>query len=137
MIKRFVLIVGVVLTMGIYSGAFDLTSGEELKTLDIVVNLKNVSDNIGTYEVVVTAYGDDIISKSRIINTSTQTCPEDMESLCYSKAGTFSFPSKSVPLGSKIQACVKEPTTGIEACADGTNSIKNAPETIWVNLPVS
>jgi hypothetical protein len=73
MIKRFVLIVGVVLTMGIYSGAFDLTSGEELKTLDIVVNLKNVSDNIGTYEVVVTAYGDDIISKSRIINTSTQS----------------------------------------------------------------
>jgi hypothetical protein len=135
MITFFVLIVGV-LTMGIYSGAIDFVYGQEIKTLDIVVNLNNVSDNIGTYEVVVTAYGDEILSKSRIINTSTQTCPDDMESLCYSKAGTFSFPSESIPTGSKLQACVKDTTTSIEACADGINSNRNSPETIWVNLPL-
>jgi hypothetical protein len=122
--------------MGLYSMANDLVYGQEMKTLDVVVNLDNVLDNIGTYEVVVKVYSDEILSKSRTIDTSTQTCPDDIESLCYSKAGTFSFPSESVPIGTKIQACVKEPISSMEACVDGINSSKNSPETIWVNVPV-
>jgi hypothetical protein len=135
MITHFVATVAV-LTMGLYSMANDLVYGQEMKTLDVVVNLDNVLDNIGTYEVVVTVYSDEILSKSRTIDTSTQTCPDDIESLCYSKAGTFSFPSESVPIGTKIQACVKEPISSMEACVDGINSSKNSPETIWVKVPV-
>jgi hypothetical protein len=135
MITHFIVTVAV-LTMGVYSMANDLVYGQELKTLDVVVNLNNVKDNIGTYDVVVTTYGDAILSKSRTIDTSSQTCPDDIESLCYSKAGTFSFPSESAPIDTKIQACVKEPTSGMEACVDGINSSKNSPETIWVNVPV-
>lgn len=135
MITHFVASVAV-LTMGIYSMASDLVHGQEMKTLDVVVNLNNVLDNIGIYEVIVTVYGDEILTKSRTIDTSTQTCPDDIESLCYSKAGTFSFPSESVPIGTKIQACVKEPISSIEACVDGMNSSKNSPEIIWVNVPL-
>jgi hypothetical protein len=135
MITHFVATVAV-LTMGLYSMANILVYGQEMKTLDVVVNLDNVLDNIGTYEVVVKVYSDEILSKSRTIDTSTQTCPDDIESLCYSKAGTFSFPSESVPIGTKIQACVKEPISSMEACVDGINSSKNSPETIWVKVPV-
>ena len=135
MITQFIVTVAI-LTMGLYSLANDLVYGQELKTIDIVVNLNNVKDNIGTYEVVVTVYGDAILSKSRTIDTSSQTCPDDIESLCYSKAGIFSFPSESVPIDTKIQACVKEPISGMESCVDGINSSKNSPETIWVNVPV-
>jgi len=81
MITQFIVTVAV-LTMGVYSMVNDLVYGQELKTLDVVVNLNNVKDNIGTYEVVVTTYGDAILSKSRTIDTSSQTCPDDIESQC-------------------------------------------------------
>jgi hypothetical protein len=63
MITHFVASVAV-LTMGIYSMASDLVHGQEMKTLDVVVNLNNVLDNIGIYEVIVTVYGDEILTKS-------------------------------------------------------------------------
>ncbi|MDQ5869920.1 MAG: hypothetical protein M3530_09380 [Thermoproteota archaeon] len=80
-------------------------SGE--KTLDIPVNLSNTQNNI-TYEVHATVYGKQTIEQSKVIDTSTQTCPDDIESLCHVPAGTFSFASQSVPVDSKIQACVKD-----------------------------
>jgi hypothetical protein len=111
--------------------------GQEGKTLDIIVNLNNVSNNIGTYEVHVTAYGKELLEESKVIDDSANhICPDDIESLCYVKAGTFSFPSESVPVGSKIQACVKKPISGIENCALGKNTQKKTPETIWVGVPV-
>lgn len=130
-----IVITVIVLTIGIFSMYNHPVYGQETKTLDIIVNLNNVLDNIGMYEVHVTVYGDEILRESRTIDTSTQTCPDDIESLCYSKAGTFSFPSESIPVDSKIRACVKEPKSAKEACVEGKNSNKNSPETIWVKVP--
>ena len=86
------------------------------KTLDVIVNLSNTNDNIGRYLVHITVYGKEALEQSKVIDTSNQTCPDDIESLCYVSAGTFSFASKSVPLNSKIQVCVEELSSGTENC---------------------
>jgi hypothetical protein len=105
------------------------------KTLDVTVNLSNTQYNIGTYEVHVTVYGKETLEQSKVIDTSNQTCPDDIDSLCYVTAGTFSFASKSVPLDSKIQVCVEELSSGTENCVYGKNTEKNTPETITIGVP--
>ena len=105
------------------------------KMLDVIVNLSNTNDNIGKYQVQVTVYGKETLEQSTVINTSTQTCPDDIDSLCYVSAGTFSFPSKSVPLDSKIQVCIKELSSGTQNCVYGQNTEKNTPELITVGVP--
>lgn len=108
------------------------TSGE--KTLDVTVNLSNTEHNIGTYEAHVTVYCKETLEQSKVIDTSTQTCPDDIESLCYVPAGTFSFASQSVPVDSKIQACVKEPLSETQNCVYGKNTKENTPEIITVGV---
>jgi len=105
------------------------------KTLDVTVNLSNTQYNIGTYEVHVTVYGKETLEQSKVIDTSTQACPDDIESLCYVPAGTFSFASQSVPVDSKIQACVKEPLSETQNCVYGKNTKENTPEIITVGVP--
>jgi hypothetical protein len=105
------------------------------KTLDVVVNLSNTNDNIGRYLVHVTVYGKETLEQSKVIDTSSQTCPDDLDSLCYANAGTFSFASKSVPINSKIQVCVEEISLGVQNCVYAQNTEKNAPETITLGVP--
>jgi hypothetical protein len=121
----------VFISIGKYYTAF----GE--KTLDVTVNLSNTNDNIGRYLVHITVYGKETLEQSKVIDTSNQTCPDDIESLCYVSAGTFSFASKLVPLNSKIQVCVEELSSGTENCVYGKNSETNTPETIIVGVPQS
>jgi hypothetical protein len=121
----------VFVSIGKYYAAF----GE--KTLDVTVNLSNTNDNIGRYLVHITVYGKETLEQSKVIDTSNQTCPDDIESLCYVSAGTFSFASKLVPLNSKIQVCVEELSSGTENCVYGKNSETNTPETIIVGVPQS
>jgi hypothetical protein len=105
------------------------------KTLDVTVNLSNTEDSIGTYEVHVTVYGKETLEQSKVVDTSTQTCPDDIGSLCYVSAGTFSFASQSVPVDSKIQVCVKETTSETQNCVYGKNTKENTPEIITVGVP--
>ena len=105
------------------------------KTLDVNVNLSNTEDSIGTYEVHVTIYGKETHEQSKVVDTSTQTCPDDIGSLCYVSAGTFSFASQSVPVDSKIQVCVKETTSETQNCVYGKNTKENTPEMITVGVP--
>lgn len=105
------------------------------KTLDVNVNLSNTEDSIGTYEVHVTVYGKETLEQSKVVDTSTQTCPDDIGSLCYVSAGTFSFASQSVPVDSKIQVCVKETTSETQNCVYGKNTKENTPEIITVGVP--
>ena len=105
------------------------------KTLDVTVNLSNTEDSIGTYKVHVTVYGKETLEQSKVIDTSTQTCPDDIGSLCYVSAGTFSFASQSVPVDSKIQVCVKETTSETQNCVYGKNTKENSPEIITVGVP--
>lgn len=105
------------------------------KTLDVNVNLSNTEDSIGTYEVHVTVYGKETLEQSKVIDTSTQTCPDDIGSLCYVSAGTFSFASQSVPVDSKIQVCVKETSSETQNCVYGKNTKENTPEIITVGVP--
>lgn len=119
----------VFISIGKYYTAF----GE--KTLDVTVNLSNTNDNIGRYLVQITVYGKETLEQSKVIDTSNQTCPDDIESLCYVSAGTFSFASKLVPLNSKIQVCVEELSSGTENCVYGKNSETNTPEIIIVGVP--
>ena len=105
------------------------------KTLDVTVNLSNTEDSIGTYKVHVTVYGKETLEQSKVIDTSTQTCPDDIESLCYVSAGTFSFASKSVPVDSKIQVCVNETSSDTQNCVYGKNTKENTPEIITVGVP--
>ena len=105
------------------------------KTLDVTVNLSNTEDSIGTYKVHVTVYGKETLEQSKVIDTSTQTCPDDIGSLCYVSAGTFSFASQSVPVDSKIQVCVKETTSDTQNCVYGKNTKENTPEIITVGVP--
>jgi hypothetical protein len=107
------------------------------KTLDVTVNLSNTEDSIGTYEVHVTVYGKETLEQSKVVDTSTQTCPDDIGSLCYVSAGTFSFASQSVPVDSKIQVCVKETISETQNCVYGKNTKENTPETITVGVPHS
>ena len=105
------------------------------KTLDVAVRLSNTEDNIGMYEVQTTVYGKETLEQSKVIDTSTQTCPDDIGSLCYVSAGTFSFASQSVPVDSKIQVCVKETTSETQNCVYGKNTKENTPEIITVGVP--
>ena len=105
------------------------------KTLDVNVNLSNTEDSIGTYEVHVTIYGKETHEQSKVVDTSTQTCPDDIGSLCYVSAGTFSFASQSVPVDSKIQVCVKETSSETQNCVYGKNTKENTPEIITVGVP--
>lgn len=105
------------------------------KTLDVSVNLSNTVDNIAKYKVHVTVYGEETAEQSKVVDTSSQTCPDDIDSLCYVDAGTFSFASKSVPVDSKIQVCVEEISSDIQNCVYGKNSEKNSPEQITVGVP--
>jgi hypothetical protein len=105
------------------------------KTLDVIVNLSNTENSIGTYEVHITVYGKETLEQSKVIDTSTQTCPDDIESLCYVSAGTFSFASKSVPVDSKIQVCVKETSSETQNCVYGKNTKEDSPEIITVGVP--
>ena len=105
------------------------------KTLDVTVNLSNTEDSIGTYEVHVTVYGKETLEQSKVVDTSTQTCPDDIGSLCYVSAGTFSFASQSVPVDSKIQVCVKETSSETQNCVYGKNTKENTPEMITVGVP--
>ena len=105
------------------------------KTLDVTVNLSNTEDSIGTYKVHVTVYGKETLEQSKVIDTSTQTCPDDIGSLCYVSAGTFSFASQSVPVDSKIQVCVKETTSDTQNCVYGKNTKEYTPEIITVGVP--
>lgn len=105
------------------------------KTLDVTVNLSNTEDSIGTYEVHVTVYGKETLEQSKVVDTSTQTCPDDIGSLCYVSAGTFSFASQSVPVDSKIQVCVKETSSETQNCVYGKNTKENTPEIITVGVP--
>jgi hypothetical protein len=105
------------------------------KTLDVTVNLSNTEDSIGTYKVHIIVYGKETLEQSKVIDTSTQTCPDDIESLCYVPVGTFSFASQSVPVDSKIQACVKEPISETQNCVYGKNTKENTPEIITVGVP--
>ena len=105
------------------------------KTLDVTVNLSNTEDSIGTYKVHVTVYGKETLEQSKVIDTSTQTCPDDIGSLCYVSAGTFSFASQSVPVHSKIQVCVNETSSDTQNCVYGKNTKENTPEIITVGVP--
>ena len=105
------------------------------KTLDVTVNLSNTEDSIGTYKVHVTVYGKETLEQSKVIDTSTQTCPDDIGSLCYVSAGTFSFTSQSVPVDSKIQVCVNETSSDTQNCVYGKNTQENTPEIITVGVP--
>ena len=105
------------------------------KTLDVTVNLSNTEDSIGTYEVHVTVYGKETLEQSKVIDTSTQNCPDDIDSLCYVSAGTFSFASQSVPVDSKIQVCVNETSSDTQNCVYGENTKENTSETITVGVP--
>ena len=105
------------------------------KTLDVTVNLSNTEDSIGTYEVHVTVYGKETLEQSKVVDTSTQTCPDDIGSLCYVSAGTFSFASQSVPVDSKSQVCVKETSSETQNCVYGKNTKENTPEIITVGVP--
>ena len=105
------------------------------KTLDVTVNLSNTEDSIGTYKVHVTVYGKETLEQSKVIDTSTQTCPDDIGSLCYVSAGTFSFASQSVPVDSKIQVCVNEISSDTQNCVYGKNTKENTPEMITVGVP--
>ena len=105
------------------------------KTLDVTVNLSNTEDSIGTYNIQITVYGKETLEQSKVIDTSTQTCPDDIESLCYISAGTFSFASQSVPVDSKIQVCVKETSFETQNCVYGKNTKENTPEMITIGVP--
>jgi len=112
-----------------------VNANAEKGTLKVLVNLQNVANNVGIYQIRITAYGSEILEQSKIVHTGTQTCPDDKNSLCYTASGEFSFPSEAIPIGSKIRACAIEPVTGAENCADGQNTPNNGPETIWVKAP--
>jgi len=105
------------------------------KTLDVTVNLSNTEDSIGTYKVHVTVYGKETLEQSKVIDTSTQTCPDDIGSLCYVSAGTFSFASQLVPVDSKIKVCVKETSSETQNCVYGKNTEENTPEIITAGVP--
>jgi hypothetical protein len=109
--------------------------GKGAKNLEVLVNLNSVSDNIGTFEVHVTVNGKEILEQSKTIDSSNQTCPDDTESLCFIQTSPFIFPGESVPVGSMIQACVKDQISGNENCALGENGKDSQPETIWVGVP--
>jgi hypothetical protein len=128
-----IVLLGMLTPVSVYTPYVYVFGG--VKNLEVIVNLNSVSDNIGTFEVHVTVYGEEILEQSEIINTSSQMCPDDTESLCFAQTSPFIFPAESVPVGSMIQACAREPISGNENCALGENRENNEPETIWVGVP--
>jgi hypothetical protein len=122
------------MTSLVFLGKDYIDASAEKGILKVFVNLQNVGSNIGVYQVHVTAFGNVELEQSKIVYTGTQTCPDDTDSLCYASS-EFSFPSENVPVGSKIQACAKEPAFGVENCTEGQNSPNDGPETLWLDVP--
>jgi hypothetical protein len=118
----------------VFLGKYYIDVSAEKGILKVFVNLQNVRSNIGIYQVHVTAFGNVEIDQSKIVHTGTQTCPDDTASLCYATS-EFSFPSENVPVGSKIQACAKEPAFGVENCTEGQNTPNEGPATLWIDVP--
>ena len=127
--------IGVILMMVVFIPMDRNYTASGDKTLDVTVNLSNTEDSIGTYKVHVTVYGKETLEQSKVIDTSTQTCPDDIGSLCYVSAGTFSFASQLVPVDSKIKVCVKETSSETQNCVYGKNTKENTPEMITVGVP--
>jgi hypothetical protein len=127
--------IGVILMIVVFIPMDRIYTASGDKTLDVTVNLSNTEDSIGTYKVHVTVYGKETLEQSKVIDTSTQTCPDDIGSLCYVSAGTFSFASQSVPVDSKIQVCVNEISSDTQNCVYGKNTQENTPEIITVGVP--
>ena len=130
-----ILIITILATAVAFSGMGYVDAIDEKGTLKVFVNLQNVGDNIGIYEIHVTTFGNVKLEQSKVVHTGTQTCPDDTDSLCYVASEAFSFPSEAIPVGSKILACAIEPSSGMKNCADGQNTPNNGPETIWIDVP--
>jgi hypothetical protein len=128
-----IVLLGMLTPVSVYTPYVYVFGG--VKNLEVIVNLNSVSDNIGMFEVHVIVYGKETLEQSKMIDTSSQMCPDDIESMCIAQTSPFIFPSESVPVGSMIQACVKEPESGNENCALGENGKNDEPETIWVGVP--
>jgi DNA-binding beta-propeller fold protein YncE len=107
----------------------------ESGTFLVKVKLDNVDRNPGDYKVDVTVQGNSKLHKSENVDTGSQRCPDDIDSQCYTPVGPFEFPAKQVPVGSKVQVCVREPISDEEKCNSGKNTSKKDPETIAVNVP--
>ncbi len=89
---------------------------------------KNTSQNIREYPLIVSVYGTEVLEQSKLVDTSSQLCLDDIESKCY-KSDTFFFPNDSVPDGSKIKLVERESLSGVQSCEDGINKIENTPWT--------
>lgn len=102
----------------------------------VTVDLKNVSDNIGTFSVHIKVDGQQILKQSRVVDNSSQSqiCPDDIESPCY-KSETLLFPADSIPVGSEVRVCVEETISHIQSCTRGENRSENAPEVVSIEIP--
>jgi DNA-binding beta-propeller fold protein YncE len=109
--------------------------GTESGTFLVKVKLDNVDRNPGDYKVSVTVQGSSKLHESENVDTGSQRCPDDIDSQCYAPVGPFKFPAEQVPVGSKIEVCVREPISDEENCNSGKNTSKKDPETIAVDVP--
>jgi len=100
---------------------------------NVTVHL-NTSQNIRVYNLHVIVYGEEAIEQSRIVDTSSQICPDDIESQCY-KSESFLFPNDGIPVGSEFKVCIEEPVSHIEKCAAGQNKSDNTPEVVSIEVP--
>ena len=78
----------------------------------IRVLLTNVNHNVGYYAVVVSMNSKSV---TKTVYTGTQTCPDDVMSLCYTNLGTFSF--GNMKKGAIIGVC-NHPTTSTDNFCD-------------------
>jgi DNA-binding beta-propeller fold protein YncE len=108
--------------------------GESARFL-VKVKLDNVDGNPGDYKVSVIVQGNSKLHKSENVDTGSQRCPNDIDSQCYTPVGPFNFPGNQVPVGSKVEVCVREPISEEENCNSGKNTSKKDPETIAVDVP--
>jgi DNA-binding beta-propeller fold protein YncE len=107
----------------------------ESGTFQVKAKLDNVDANPGDYKLSVTVYGSSKLRESENVDTSHQMCPGDIDSQCYTPVGPFKFPARQVPIGSKVEVCVREPISDEEECNSGKNTSKESPETIRVDVP--
>lgn len=110
-------------------------SSNDVGTITVNVKLDNIDANSGDYTVTVTVYGDAKLHKSKNVDTSGQTCRDDIDSQCYTPAGPFKFLASQVPIGSEVEVCVQEPISDEEECNSGKNTSKDGAETIGVGVP--
>jgi hypothetical protein len=96
----------------------------------VVVKLDNVRWNTGYYVVTVNIQG---VSQEKTVYTGSQTCPDDVGSLCYTNAGAFTFKSKFTK-GSEIEVCAEKTTSTDNQCSYyETNGKKK--QTVSVRVP--